>query len=665
MRPKSQGAYFLIYFLPCSKFMAMKFLLPTLLFSASVFAQTRQSGNLTFENIPESPAALLENVNQYLNTRSASLVDIDPSNGQVLISTRFGETAQLHLVAQPGATRNQLTFFREPVSNAVYSPDKTSPGFLFLKDEGGNEFSQIFWFDQLSGKTRMITEGARSQNGLPIFSKSGKFFLYTSTRRNSKDYDIWIGNLTTQPNTKLLLERSGSWGIADISPDETKVLLRHYVSVNKSELFLYDIAKASAEQLFESTEEISYGSAKFSADSKSIYYCSDEGSDFQVLKIYNLNTKQKRAITHSMRWDVGGLTGNNTGSKLIFIANENGTDKMYLLNTAANTYTPLDAAPHGVISATKFHPDGKTIVFSVSTPTSSGDVYSINTDSKLLQRWTFSETGGLNAALFPPAEEIEYTTFDEVQGVKRKIPALLYRPKNSSKKTPVLIQIHGGPEGQSRPQFSSMIAYLVNELGIAVLVPNVRGSTGYGKNYMKLDNGMLRENSVKDIGALIDWVKSQASFDTSRVAVMGGSYGGYMTLASMCMYNSKLRCGIDVVGISNFVSFLQNTEDYRKDLRRVEYGDERVPEMKKFLENISPLNKVQNITKPMLIVQGANDPRVPKSEAEQMKTKLQAQGTPTWYLLASDEGHGFKKKSNVDAYNCAVILFLKQYLLGD
>jgi dipeptidyl aminopeptidase/acylaminoacyl peptidase len=206
---------------------------------------------------------------------------------------------------------------------------------------------------------------------------------------------------------------------------------------------------------------------------------------------------------------------------------------------------------------------------------------------------------------------------------------------------------------------------LVNELGIAVLVPNVRGSTGYGKEYMKLDNGMLRENSVKDIGALLDWVKTRSDLDTGRIAVMGGSYGGYMSLASMCMYNSKLRCGIDVVGISNFVSFLTNTEDYRKDLRRVEYGDERVPEMKTFLESISPLNKVQKITKPMLIVQGANDPRVPKSEAEQMKTKLLNQGTPTWYLLAADEGHGFKKKSNVDAYNCSVILFLKQNLLGN
>lgn len=643
----------------------MKFLLPAFLLASSLVAQTREVGNLHFENIPEAPLTLLDNVNQYLNTRSASLVDIDPSTGHVLMSTRFGESAQLHLVKQPAGARQQITFFREPVSNAVYSPDKTQQCFLFLKDEGGNEFSQIYWYDQNSGKSRLLTEGGRSQNSLPIFSKSGKFFLYTSTRRNSKDYDIWMGSLSAQPTATLLLERSGSWGIADISPDETKVLLRHYVSVNKSELFLYDIIKTTSEELFKNSEDISYGAAKFSADGKSIYYCSDEGSDFQVLKIYNLGTKQKRAITHSMRWDVGGLALNAMGTKAVFAANENGTDKLYLLNCSTNTYVPLDAAPHGVMSGIKFHPDGKTIVFSVSTPTSSGDVYSIQTDSKLLQRWTFSETGGLNAALFPLAEEIEYTTFDEVQGVKRKIPALLYRPKNATKKTPVLIQIHGGPEGQSRPQFNPMLAYLVNELGIAVLVPNVRGSTGYGKEYMKLDNGMLRENSVKDIGALLDWVMTRSDLDTARIAVMGGSYGGYMSLASMCMYNSKLRCGIDVVGISNFVSFLTNTEDYRKDLRRVEYGDERIPEMKTFLESISPLNKVQNITKPMLIVQGANDPRVPKSEAEQMKTKLLAQGSPTWYLLAADEGHGFKKKSNVDAYNCAVILFLQKNLMGE
>ena len=634
-----------------------------LLLSASLAAQTRQVGNLSFENIPEAPTPLIENINQYLNTRSATLVDVEPSTGQVLISTRFGESTQLHLVSQAGGDRQQLTFFREPVANAVYSPDKTQKGFLFLKDEGGNEFSQIYWFDQLSGKSKLITEGGRSQNSLPVFSKSGKFFLFTSTRRNSKDYDIWMGNLQAQPTCTLLLERSGSWSILDISPDETKVLLRRYVSVNKSELFLHDLTKGNSEQLFQSNDEVSYAAARFSADNKSIYYCSDDGSDFQVLKIYNLVTKQKRAISHSMRWDVGTFVLNKAGSKMVFMANENGSDKLYLLNCVTNTYVPLDAAPHGVMSALKFAPDDKSILFSVSTPTASGDVYSINTESKLLQRYTFSETGGLNASLFPMAAEIEYATFDDVQGVKRKIPALLYRPKNSNTKTPVLIQIHGGPEGQSRPQFSAFIAYLVNELGIAVLLPNVRGSTGYGKEYMKLDNGMLRENSVKDIGAAIDWAKSQNGLDSSRIAVMGGSYGGYMSLASMCMYNSKLRCGIDVVGISNFVSFLQNTEDYRKDLRRVEYGDERVPEMKTFLENISPLNKVQNITKPMFIVQGANDPRVPKSEAEQMKAKLLAQGTTTWYLLAADEGHGFKKKTNVDAYNCAVVQFLKQYLL--
>jgi dipeptidyl aminopeptidase/acylaminoacyl peptidase len=626
-------------------------------------SQTRSIGNLSLENIPEIPTSIIETSTQYQNMRAASLIGFHPQSAAMLISTRFGETAQLHLVKQSMGYRQQITFFKEPITAATYCPSADRKGFLFLKDEGGNEFSQIFFMDETTGKARLLSDGGRSLNNLPVWNNKGNYFAYTSTRRNQKDYDLYLGDLNAQPVTTLKLELSGSWQVLDWSPNDQLLLLKHYISANKTELYTYELVKNKLTEIQHSDEEIAYGPALFAANGTAIYFCSDEGTDFQVLNYLDLSTKKKRAISRSMNWDVHLIKLNTARTKLVFAANENGIDKLYYCNTTDLVYKPLDDVPHGVLSGLAFHPDGKTLGFSVSTPSSPGDAYTLQLDTKSLQRWTESEIGGLNAQLFPIPETIFYPSFDAVKGVPRLIPALLYSPKNKTSKTPVVIQIHGGPEGQSRPAFNPLIAYLVNELGIAVLLPNVRGSTGYGKDYLKLDNGFLREGAVNDIGKLLDYIGTRKDLDTARIAVMGGSYGGYMSLACMFNFNSRLRCGIDVVGISNFVSFLKNTEDYRKDLRRVEYGDERDPKMNEFLERISPLNNVTKITRPMFIVQGANDPRVPRSEAEQMKTKLLSQGNTVWYLLAADEGHGFKKKNNIDVYQWSSLLFLQEYLL--
>jgi dipeptidyl aminopeptidase/acylaminoacyl peptidase len=245
------------------------------------------------------------------------------------------------------------------------------------------------------------------------------------------------------------------------------------------------------------------------------------------------------------------------------------------------------------------------------------------------------------------------------------ISSFLITPKNTSGKIPVLIDIHGGPEGQSTATFNSNHQYFANELGIAILRPNVRGSSGYGKTYLKLDNGMLREESVKDIGALIDWIATQPNLDASRVAVIGGSYGGYMSLACMTLYNDRLKCGTDLFGISNFVSFLKNTSGYRVDLRRVEYGDERDPTMAAYLQKISPLTNIKKITKPIFIYQGENDPRVPLTESEQMVEALKQNGVKVSYVRAKDEGHSIAKKANRDYTYAAISWFLKKYLIGE
>ncbi|MEM8963404.1 MAG: prolyl oligopeptidase family serine peptidase, partial [Acidobacteriota bacterium] len=366
-----------------------------------------------------------------------------------------------------------------------------------------------------------------------------------------------------------------------------------------------------------------------------------------------------KMLTGDVPWDVEGITLSHDGTMLAYLINEDGIDRLRLLDLETMRERPLPELPIGLMGGLTFTRDDKRLALSLETPVNPADVFVVDLEASELQRWTQSETGGLDASQFVTAELVRYPTFDQVDGEPRTIPAFYYKPKGPGP-YPVLIDIHGGPEGQERPGFNPTLQYVVNQLGAAVLAPNVRGSAGYGKSYLKLDNGYLREDSVKDIGALLDWIEARPELDANRVVVFGGSYGGYMVLASMTHYNDRLRGGIDVVGISNFVTFLENTQDYRRDLRRVEYGDERDPKMREFLIEISPTTNATKITKPLFIVQGLNDPRVPASESEQMVDVIRKAGGDVWYLLAKDEGHGFRKKGNRDYYRASVMLFLER-----
>jgi dipeptidyl aminopeptidase/acylaminoacyl peptidase len=645
--------------------MKIRLILLLIIIARPLFAQVekKEIGNLLMEGIPEIPASVMERMNQYQNTRSANFNSWSPDGKSILISTRFAETSQLHIVDHPGGARKQMTFFKEPVAGASYCPDPAFKGFMFSKDIGGNEFSQLFWFDIATGKYSMISDGGRSQNSLSAWSNKGDRFIVVSTRRNGKDYDLYLSDMKNPKEATLVLQREGSWSALDWSPDDKKILVGNYISANKSFLHILDMETGKLEQINPSQEEISYNGALWSADGKGIFIVNDQGAEFSTLKYYEIASKKFTSITASIPWDVSGLAINKNRSTLVFDTNENGIASLYQLNTATLKYTRVSGLPTGVIGGIEFHPDGKQIGLVINTPQTPSDVFSIDLATNKLTQWTFSEVGGLDNSSFTVPSLIEYETFDKVNGTPRKIPAFYYKPKSSTGKIPVIISIHGGPEGQSVPSFSPFISYLTNELGIAVLSPNVRGSSGYGKTFLKLDNGFKREESVRDIGALLDWIGKQPELDASRIAVWGGSYGGYMVLASMTNFNDRIKCGIDIVGISNFVTFLQNTEDYRKDLRRVEYGDERDAKMKEYLLKISPANNVDKITKPLFIIQGLNDPRVPASESEQMKQTMRSKGRYVWYMLAKDEGHGFRKKSNIDYMQWSVILFLQQHLL--
>lgn len=623
--------------------------------------QKKEIGNLLFEGVPDIPAQLKERMNQYQNTRSAAFVDWAPDGKGLLMATRFGDVPQLHSIDMPGGARRQVSFFKEPLTNGTFCPKEKTKKFIFSKDIGGNEFTQLYLFDMSTGKYEMISDGGRTQNSLPVWSNSGTKFTTVSTRRNTKDYDIYIGEMSAPKEAKLMLKEGGSWSAMDWSPDDKYILVHNYVSITKSFLYIMDASMGKLDQINKSSTDISYDDAVWSADGKGVFLVNDEGHEFRTLKYYDVITQKFTNISQNIPWDITELAISGDRKSIVFAANEGGMTKLYKLDTKSKKYNPLAGLPTGVISGIKFSPNGQEVAMTINTPQTPGDIHSYNLKTGKLTRWTFSEVGGLDNSAFTIPSLIKYETFDKVDGAKRKIPAFYYKP-NKSGKLPVVIMIHGGPEAQFLPNFNAFVSYLNNEMGIAVIAPNVRGSSGYGKTYLKLDNVTERESSVMDIGALLDWIATQPDLDASRVCVYGGSYGGYMVLASMCHFNDRLKCGIDVVGISNFVTFLKNTEDYRKDLRRVEYGDERDPRIGAFLEHISPLNNVQKIKKPLFIIQGLNDPRVPVTEAEQMRDKVRAQNGEAWYLLAKDEGHGFKKKVNVDYMQWSVVMFLSEKL---
>ncbi|MDQ3232552.1 MAG: prolyl oligopeptidase family serine peptidase, partial [Pseudobdellovibrionaceae bacterium] len=493
----------------------------------------------------------------------------------------------------------------------------------------------------------------------------GRLMAFASTKRNGRDTDIYVQDLS-QPEAKaeLVVQEGGTWEPMEFNWDATQLLVAKAVSANENYLYLYDIKAKKLEQLFPGLKA-AFGAATFSKDGRQIFLSNDGQGEFKTLYSYTIANKNAKPITADINWDVEAARLSPDGRSLAFETNEGGISKIYLMDTKNLAYKELKGLPIGQIGSFFFHPQKPNLLaMTLSSAKSSGDVFVYDLKSNKMQAWTESETGGLNNQNFVDPELISYPTFDQLNNQPRLIPAFVYRSKNHKGKLPVVISIHGGPEAQFRPGFSANFQYYATELGVAVIAPNVRGSAGYGKTYLTLDNGFKREDSVKDIGALLDWIATQPDLDASKVVVMGGSYGGYMTLASMTYYSDRLAGGIDTVGISHFISFLTNTKSYRQDLRRVEYGDERVAEMKTFLDKISPLTNVNKIKKPLFVVQGLNDPRVPASEAEQIVKAVRANGNDGWYLLAKDEGHGFRKKANQSVYLQTTVMFLEKVLFS-
>lgn len=616
--------------------------------------------NLVVEGVPKIPASLAEAVDRYTNFRGASLDSWDPVKREMLISTRFADTNQVHLVRMPGGARTQLTFYPDRVAGARFSPTKDD-SFVFSKDVGGGEFFQLYRYDVGTGDVTLLTDG-KSRNIEPVWSYGGDKIVYGSTRRTGEDVDLWEVDPADPKSDRMLTQlQGGGWRALDWSPDGQKILVVEFISANESYLWLMDSKNGEKTLLTPKggAVRIAYSSGRFSKDGKGIYVTTDKDSEFQRLAYVDLTTKEHTYLTGNIPWDVDEFDLSHDGKTIAFVTNEDGFGVLHLLDTRTRKEKPVPTLPKGVISGISWHKNNRDLGFNISSARASSDVYSLDVQTAKVDRWTFSETGGLNTSTFAEPELIHWKTWDG-----RMISGFLYRPPAKfAGKRPVIINIHGGPEGQFRPSFPGRWDYYMNELGIAMIAPNVRGSSGYGKSFLALDNGFLREGSYKDINTLLDWIQTQPDLDSNRVLVTGGSYGGFMTLAVATNYNDRICCSVDVVGPSNLVTFLEHTSGYRKDLRRVEYGDERDPNMRDFLEQIAPFNKAKNITKPLFVIAGKNDPRVPASESEQMVSIVRQNGTPVWWLMAKDEGHGFAKKKNQDYQFYATVMFAKEYLL--
>ena len=651
-----------------SKLMQLPALALALLLQHSQAAQSQATTNLQSSApnpksaLPELSDAQADRLKPYLDMRSGKTFGWWPGGAGIMIGTRFGSAQQLHRVQAAMGMRQQITFNTEPVLDVKSNHSDAFPTLLIQRDIGGAEDFQLFGFNTQTNQETQLTEGGRTRNANPIFTRDGLSFAFSRTDDKGL-YQVRMQRVDKAGTSAPLkingkLERKAVLLPLDFSPDGKSLLLLENRSILQSTLIELDIASGKTRR-FGKDPGAATSQAHYSRDGKQIYVLSDQGFQNQKLWMVDRQNRTFRPILPPMSGDVDMFSVSTNEHYLALSVNDEKGSELLV-------FDPLDAYKEvkritlepGVISDLEFHPSKPVLTFTFAGAQIPADTFTLDFPSKSLTRWTEHELGGMDSKqlLAPQRAQTVGGTGEKAYNLQTWVYSSMRQGKN-----PVVIILHGGPESQARPGFDAWIQYLVRELGVNVLTPNVRGSTGYGRDYTALDDGLLRADATLDIGSLLDWIKTVNSFDSERVIVMGGSYGGYLTLASLVTFSDRLKGGISIVGISDFTTFLTNTANYRRDLRRVEYGDERIPAIRKMFDEISPLNNAARITAPLLLIQGANDPRVPLSESIQIRDAVQENGKPAPMLVAGDEGHGFKKRANVDQMRATMAAFLIQH----
>jgi dipeptidyl aminopeptidase/acylaminoacyl peptidase len=636
----------------------MRGLLLAALFASAASGQTAPKPEaLTADDIPAVPMALIEKARPYLEFRSGAFQGWNAADRSALVITRFGNVPQVHRVAAPLGARTQLSFEADTIAG-VTSARGRGDVTVVQKDVGGNEYWQLYTL--ANGRLSLLTDG-KSRNQYSAWSHDGRWLAYSSTRRTGQDSDLYVIDPRDPKSDQLVAQvKGGGWSIRDFHPDGRRAVVLNYLSVNKSDPYLLDLSTGVLTPIGDHKQAVSYGDAEFAPDG-SLWATSDQGSDFQRLGMLDPTSGRFTAVAPAVSWDVDNFDVAPDGRVIAYVVNEAGVSRLKLMDPATKGVRDVTDVPQGVISSLQVAPWG-AVGLTVSSAKATADTYSVDPATLAVTRWTQSEAGGLDLAGNRESELIKVKRFDGLE-----VSGFLYRPDPAKfpGRRPLLVNIHGGPEGQSRAGFLGRTNYYLNELGIAVFFPNVRGSTGFGKRFVAADNGPFRrEDSVKDIGAFLDALEEDPALDAARLGVTGGSYGGYMCYASAIRFGDRFKAANCVVAISNFVTFLENTAGYRRDLRRVEHGDERDPRQRAKLIEISPLTRVSELKMPLMIVTGGNDPRVPASEADQVVKAVRQNGREAWHLLAADEGHGFSKKANQDYQMWTSLMFWERNLLG-